>query len=61
MRLVWDRLWQQSERTKDLLNIFSYANKGSAALRKEAADHKEMKQRKNNATPENNQKKEALF
>ncbi|TES46739.1 SLC13/DASS family transporter [Shouchella lehensis] len=56
MRLVWDRLWQQSERTKDLLNIFSYANKGSAALRKEAAEHKEMRERKN-ASPENNHKK----
>ncbi|MFS0788575.1 SLC13 family permease [Shouchella sp. 1P09AA] len=46
MKLVWDRLWQQSERTKDLLNIFSYANKGSAALKKEAAQHKEKKQTK---------------
>ncbi|AIC96433.1 SLC13 family permease [Shouchella lehensis] len=56
MKLTWNRLWEQSERTKDLLNIFSYANKGSAALRKEAAEHKEMRERKN-ASPENNHKK----
>ncbi|WP_054706589.1 SLC13 family permease [Bacillus sp. JCM 19041] len=37
----WGRLWQQSEKTKDLLNVFSYANKGSSALKKEAAQHEQ--------------------
>lgn len=56
MKLVWDRLWQQSERTKDLLNVFSYANKGSAALKKEAAQHKEKKQSKQ-VMPDGDQQK----
>ncbi|MED4127765.1 MULTISPECIES: SLC13 family permease [Shouchella] len=46
MKLTWNRLWEQSERTKDLLNIFSYANKSSAALKKEAVEHKEKQQKK---------------
>lgn len=46
MKLVWNRLWAQSERTKDLLNVFSYANKSSAALKEEAAQHKSKKKEK---------------
>ncbi len=49
MKLVWNRLWAQSERTKDLLNVFSYANKSSAALKEEAAQHKSKKRKNRNA------------
>lgn len=57
MKLVWNRLWAQSERTKDLLNIFSYANKGSATLKEEAAQHKENRQKKGPSTNEDKEKK----
>ncbi|GAF14725.1 LOW QUALITY PROTEIN: sodium-dependent transporter [Bacillus sp. JCM 19045] len=55
MKLVWNRLWAQSERTKDLLNIFSYANKSSAAIKEEAAQHKSKKGK--TATPKNENEK----
>ncbi|KKK38977.1 anion transporter [Mesobacillus campisalis] len=37
--LTWDKMWQQHSKTKDALNVFAYAKKGSGALKEEAAEY----------------------
>ncbi|MED4159048.1 SLC13 family permease [Shouchella clausii] len=44
LSITWDRLWQQHTRTKSALNVFSYAQKGSSALKREAAEYEQTKQ-----------------
>ncbi|RLL46897.1 SLC13/DASS family transporter [Oceanobacillus piezotolerans] len=43
--LTWEKMWHQHRKTKDALNVFAYAKKGSNALKKEATDYDSVKQK----------------
>ncbi|MBP2080166.1 SLC13 family permease [Oceanobacillus polygoni] len=43
--LVWDKMWRQHKKTKDALNVFSYAKKNSQALKKESGDYEKLNQK----------------
>lgn len=53
--LVWESMWKQHQTTKDLLNVFAYAKKGSKELKKEAKEYEQQKQ--NNMEPNKPSKK----
>ncbi|WP_413376644.1 SLC13 family permease [Alkalihalobacillus sp. 1P02AB] len=43
--LAWGKMWQQHRKTKDALNVFAYAKKGSNALKKESSHYEQLKQK----------------
>lgn len=43
--LAWEKMWHQHRKTKDILNVFAYAKKGSNALKKESNDYEQLKQK----------------
>jgi len=51
LSLAWGKMWQQHKKTKDTLNVFAYAKKGSSALKEEATGYDQKVQKGLNTKP----------